>query len=273
MSSRCRDALALAAGVMLLTASVAAGASRTLRVCADPHDLPYSSEDRRGFENRIAALVADDLGARLDYYWLPQWRGFARKTLLERHCDVIPGIPAEVDNVLTTAPYYRGTYAFVYSPRRFPGLVSLDDARLRSLRIGLQLVGIDAIATPPGRALARRGIVDNVSGFPLMGEKPSAERIVDALAHGALDVGIVWSPQPGYFIAQRHAALAVVPIRAGADDPAFDFAIAMGVRRDDVALRAEINASIERLRPKIDAVLREYAVTRVDASPGQRVAP
>jgi mxaJ protein len=272
MSSRFRERFVLVAAATFLTAPLATHAARALRICADPANLPYSSEDQRGFENRIAALIARDLGADLRYYWLPQWRGYARKTLQQQHCDVIPGVPAAADDVLATDAYYRGTYAFVYSPKRFPDLVSLDDARLRTLRIGLQIVGIDATATPPGLALARRGIVDNVIGFPVMGETPSAARIVDALADGALDVGIVWSPQPGYFIAERHAALDVVAIRGGSRDPAFDFPIAMGVRRDDAALQQAINASIARLRPKIDAVLRQYAVTRVDVAPAQKAS-
>jgi mxaJ protein len=269
MCSRFRDRAVRVAATALLMAAAGAHAARALRVCADPANLPYSSADQRGFENRIAGLIATDLGAELRYYWLPQWRGYARKTLQQQHCDVIPGIPAVADDVLATDAYYRGTYALVYSPKRFPDLVSLDDPRLRTLRIGLQLVGIDAIATPPGRALARRGIVDNVIGFPVLGDAPSAERIVDALADGTLDIGIVWSPQPGYFIAQRHAALDVIPIRGGPRDPAFDFAIAMGVRRGDTALQQAINASIARLRPRIDAVLREYAVVRVDEPAAQ----
>ena len=146
------------------------------------------------------------------------------------------------------------------------GLSSLDDPRLRDARIGVQVVGIEATPTPAAAALARRGIVANVVGYPVMGDTPSAARIVDAIADGTLDVGIVWSPQPGYFIARRHLALDVVPIRGGRDDPRFDFAIAMGVRRDDVALRDELNASLTRLAPKIDAVLRDYAVTRIDAN-------
>jgi mxaJ protein len=135
---------------------------------------------------------------------------------------------------------------------------------LRSLRIGIQIIGIDATPSPPARALARRGIVENVVGFPVMGETPSAQRIVDAIASGSLDVGIVWSPQPGYFIAQRHLALDVVPIRRTPRDPSFEFAIAMGVRRDDAALQREVNVALARLRPAIDGILREYAVARVD---------
>jgi len=267
MSSRCPDIRAFAVGVVAVAIAVATPVSaRELRVCADPDDLPYSNRAAQGFENRIAALVARDLGADVRYYWLPQWRGYARKTLAQHRCDVIPGIAQADGSVLATDAYYRGTFALVYAPKRFPGLESLDDPRLRSLRIGIQVIGIDALPTPAARALARRDIVDRVVGFPMMGETPSAQRIVDAIAAGTLDVGIVWSPQPGYFIAKRRLALAVVPIRRDADDPAFDFAIAMGVRRDDVALRDALNRSLAHLAPAIDAVLDDYAVTRAEAA-------
>jgi len=270
MSSRCLDLRAVALVALALSIAQPAGA-RELRVCADPNDLPYSDRAGDGFENRIAALIAKDLGAQLTYYWLPQWRGYARKTLQQQRCDVIPGIAQADDSVLATAAYYRGTFAFVYAGSRFPGLSSLDDPRLRDARIGVQVVGIDATPTPAARALARRGIVANVVGYPVMGDTPSAQRIVDAIADGTLDIGVVWSPQPGYFIVRRHFALDVVPIRGARDDPRFDFAIAMGVRRGDVALRDALSASLARLTPKIDAVLREYAVTRVDA-PGPRAS-
>jgi mxaJ protein len=265
MSSRCPDVRAFAFGVIALAIAVTTPVSaRELRVCADPDDLPYSNRAGQGFENRIAALVAHDLGADMRYYWLPQWRGYARKTLAQHRCDVIPGIAQADDSVLATDAYYRGTYAFVYSPKRVPGLASLDDPRLRSLRIGIQVIGIDAIPTPAARALARRGIVEHVVGYPVMGKTPSAERIVDAIADGMLDVGIVWSPQPGYFIAKRDLALDVMPIHRDVDDPAFDFAIAMGVRRGDSALQQAVNASLAHLKPQIDRVLQEYAVARVD---------
>jgi mxaJ protein len=259
MSSRCPEARAHARSVVAMSTMAA---PRELRVCADPDNLPYSNHAEQGFENRIARLVADDLGVELRYYWLPQWRGYARKTLKQHHCDLIPGIAQADGSVLATAAYYRGTYALVYAPARFPRLESLDDPRLRSARIGIQVVGIDAAPTPAARALADRGIVDNVIGYPVMGEMPSAQRIVDALADGALDVGIVWSAQPGYFIAQRHLALDVVPIRHDAGDPSLDFAIAMGVRRDDVALKRAVDASLARLAPQIEAVLRAYSVRR-----------
>ena len=262
MSSRCRSFVVRAVAASALVAALGCSGA-DLRVCADPHNLPFSSVDAPGFENRIAELVARDLGRPLHYFWQPQWRGYARKTLLSGHCDVIPGIPAAERDVLATDAYYRGAYAFVYAAERFTALKSFDDPRLRHLRIGVQVVGIDATATPAGRALAHRGIVANVVGFPVVGDTPSAQRMIDALAEGSLDVAIVWSPQAGYYIAQRRLAYAVVPIAAAPGDPSLDFAIAMGVRPGDTALQQALNASLARLRPQIDAVLRDYGVTRV----------
>lgn len=247
----------------MLSLGAHAGA-RELRVCADPDNLPYSDSTGRGFENRIAALIAAEIGAGLTYYWLPQWRGFTRKTLLEGHCDVIPGIPADQPSVLATAPYYRGVYALVFRADRLPGLRDLDDPRMRTLRVGLPLVGVDAIPTPPGRALARRRIFDNVVGFPVIGDKPVAERMIAALAQDELDVAIVWSPQAGYFVERARVRLSIVTLEADDRDPEFGFDIAMGVRPDDVALQRTLDASLARLRPRIEAVLREYAVIRPD---------
>ncbi len=262
MCSRCRDAFACVLACALAALTFAGADARELRVCADPDNLPYSDTSESGFENRIAHLVAADLGATLSYYWLPQWRGFTRKTLLDGHCDVIPGVPVSQPNVLTTAPYYRGTYALVFRADRVPGLSNLDDPRLRTLRIGVPLVGIDAIPTPPGRALARRGIFDNVVGFPVIGDRPAALRMITALANDELDVGVVWSPQAGYFVARQHVPMSLVALAPNERDPEFAFAISMAVRPNDAPLQRELDASLVRLRPQIDAVLREYAVVR-----------
>jgi len=264
MSSRCRDrrlhAVALAALLLLFAASAGA---RELRVCADPDNLPYSNLAERGFENRIVRLIAKDLDADLTYYWLPQWRGFTRKTLLDGHCDVIPGVPVDSPNVRVTAPYYHGAYALVFRADRVPGLSGLDDPRLRTLRIGLPLIGIDAVPTPVGRALARRDIYDNVVGFPIIGETPAALRMLAALRRGDIDVAVVWSPQAGVYMQRERGPFSIVLLLSKERDPGFEFDIAMAVRPDDRALQRALDTSLARLRPQIEAVLDEYGVARV----------
>jgi hypothetical protein len=64
-----------------------------------------------------------------------------------------------------------------------------------------------------------------------------------------------------------------VPIAPAPGDPTLDFAIAMGVRPGDVALQQALNASLARLRPQLDAVLRDYAVTRVQPPSGVAALP
>jgi mxaJ protein len=257
MCSAFRSALLAA----LLTLAGAGHASE-LRVCADPDNLPYSSEDGRGFENRIAELVAAHLHADLMYYWLPDRRGFLRKTLNAHACDLVIGLPAESERALTTPPYYRGTYVFVYRGDRLGRLESLDDPRLARLRIGVALVGNDLAATPPALALAQRGIVQNVTGFPMFGAGSIGQRMTQALRDDAIDVAVLWGPQAGYFARRGATALTVTPIAAKEGVPS-TFDIAMGVRRDDPALHARLVEALPALQSRIDAVLDSYAVARV----------
>ena len=256
MCSAFRSALLLVA----LCAAAAAGA-RDLRVCADPDNMPYSSEDGRGFENRIAELVAAHLEADLSYHWLPDRRGFLRKTLNAHACDLVIGVPATSERALTTKAYYRGTYVFVYRGDRMRRLASLDDPRLSQLRVGVALVGNDLAATPPAMALAQRGIVRNVTGFPMFGEGSIAQRMTDAVRAGAIDVAVLWGPQAGYFARKTRPALTVTPIAAKRGVTS-TFDIAMGVRHDDPALHAQIVEALPLLQPRIEAVLDSYGVTR-----------
>ena len=264
MSSAClRAALST---VALLVASAACG--RDLRVCADPDNLPLSRADGSGFENRIAQLVADDMGAGLRYEWMPLRRGFVRKTTGAGACDVLIGVPTALGSVLTTRPYYRSSYVFVNGPAA-RGVDSFDDARLTALRVGVQLVGQDLAATPAGYALASTGHTANVRGFTIYGNGPAAARMIDAIVAGSLDAGLVWGPQAGYFAARATPSL---ELRAAKAPPSlasipFEFDISIGVRRDDVTLRDEIDRILERRRRDIDAILAEYRVPRADRPP------
>lgn len=262
----------LALGLLFaLAPSSAQDAARpqALRVCADPDNLPFSHADGSGFENRIARLVAADLGLPLRYEWLPDRRGFVRKTMGANLCDVVMGVPVEFERTLNTAPYYRSTYVLVERRRDGLGPASLEDDRLARLRIGVQLIGNDMAASPPGHVLARRGLTANVVGFPVVGERPSAQRMVDALVAGEIDAALVWGPQVGWFAQRAPAPLLVRPVAAapGPADQRLDFAIAMGVRRSDKALHAMLEDVIRRRQVDIDRILADYAVPTKGSGP------
>lgn len=225
----------------------------SFRVCSDPSNLPFSDADGRGFENKIAELIARDFGERLEYTWLPQRMGFVRNTLGRGSCDVIIGVPSNYELASPTVPYYRSSYVFV---SRHSGVTSLDDAKLKSMKIGVQIA---AGGTPPMTALASRHLIDNMRGYPV--SNAGAKTIVDGVAKGDIDVAIVWGPQAGYYA----KGLEITPVSPQIDPPflPFVFDISMGVRRGNARLRDRLDAEIERRRPEIDHILDAYGVPRV----------
>ncbi len=239
-----------------------------LRVCADPNNLPFSNERQQGLENRLAELLARELKATVRYTWWAQRRGFIRNTLKAGLCDVVLGLPTDFEMALTTRPYYRSSYVFAYRKDRGLKLRSLDDPALRTLKVGVHLVGDDMTNTPPAHALARRGIVNNVAGYTLYGdytkESPPSE-LIQAVRRGEVDVAIVWGPLAGYFAKQPGPELVLVPVEPQRDTAtglplAFD--ISMGVRRGDKALKAELEAALARRHHEVDVLLTEYGVPR-----------
>jgi mxaJ protein len=256
--------------LLLVLAAALNAEAHELRVCADPDNLPYSHADGSGFENRIARLIADDLGASLAYEWQPLRRGFVRKTAGEGLCDVFIGVPAGFERVLTTRPYYRSGYVFLWRAGAAP-LESFDVPDLAERRIGVQLVGNDLAATPPGHALAARGAVRRVRGYAIYGDGPAAARMVSDLAAGSLDAAAAWGPQALYFA--RRARVRVEWHWAQAPPELqglpFEFAIAVGVKRGMKELRDEIDAILARRGSEIDAILAEYDVPRLPPSPGR----
>ena len=265
MSSRFPKLAPVIFSLALVSAPVEA---RELRVCADPNNLPYSKADGSGFENKIAAILADELNVHLAYTWFAQRRGFLRNTLNGGKCDVVIGYPPNHGLLRSTRPYYRSSYVFV---RRAgdPPITGFDDPSLRRLQVGVQLIGDDGANTPPVAALAKRGIIANVHGFPVYGDYRSdapLAPIMAAIGKGTLDTAIVWGPTAGYFATREKAPLVLTPIlfdSALLSQP-MTFDIAVGVRRDDKSLADELDHALDTRRSEIDAVLKSYGVPRSD---------
>jgi mxaJ protein len=180
------------------------------------------------------------------------------------------GLPSAIEMAATTRPYYRSSYVFLSRTDRHLRVKSLDDPRLKTWKIGVQIIGDDYANAPPAHALARRGIVKNVNGYSVYGDysqpNPPA-RIIDAVAKGDVDVAIVWGPLAGYFAKRQKTPLAIAPVSPQIDLPflPFVFDISVGVRRGDDVLKNEIEAILARRRGEIAKILADYGVPRVEA--------
>jgi quinoprotein dehydrogenase-associated probable ABC transporter substrate-binding protein len=254
----------LAAIVALAPVAAQAG---TLRVCSEPNNLPFSNKAGQGFENKIADLVARDLGDSVQYTWALQNDRFIKHTLDAHKCDVMMGVSEGMDDVATTRPYYASTYVFVSRRKDDITVASLSDPRLRTLRIGVHLIGDDS--TPPALALGQEGIVDNVHGYMIYGDFAKANppaRLIEAVEKKDVDIAAVWGPLGGYFAKAAPVPLSVTPITGTARFAPlqFQFAIAMGVRKNDLALRDKLDAIIVRERSAIRNILHAYGVPLVE---------
>jgi mxaJ protein len=97
-------------------------------------------------------------------------------------------------------------------------------------------------------------------------EPNTPARLIEAVARGDVDVALAWGPVAGYFAPRQSVPLALQPVSPLIDGPTLPmiFDISMGLRREDVTLKVEVEAALERLRPAIDALLVEYDVPRLD---------
>jgi mxaJ protein len=271
----------IAAALIVAAAAARAGDAQNvapppeLRVCADPNNLPFSNDKREGFENKLAELVARELDRTVVYTWWAQRRGFVRHTLKQGDCDLVMGVPAHYDLVETTRPYYRSTYVFVSRADRRLDVSSLKDARLRDMSIGVHLIGNDGVNTPPAHALGAEGLIANVHGYMIYGDyrnpDPPAD-LIAAVERGDVDIATAWGPLAGYAARRAAVPLAVTPITDTTEfSPLrFQFDIAMGVRKGDHALKAQLDDVIARRQADIDALLQSYGVPLVKATMAAR---
>jgi mxaJ protein len=261
----------IALSALLLAAAQPAPAEE-LRVCADPNNMPFSNARGEGFENRIVEAMAADFGMKVHYEWWAQRRGSVRQTLNAGLCDVIPGVGSTLEMLATTRPYYRASYMFVSREDHDLAMSSFDDARLKALRIGVQMIGDDGSNTPPAHALAKRGIVENVRGYMIYGDygQPDPQgRIMEAVECEDVDVALVWGPVAGYFAKHSPVPLRIMAVTPWLDGPllpmAFD--VSMGVRKADLTRRRQIDDWLKANTEKIRVIMAELGIDTASVEP------
>ena len=234
-----------------------------LRVCADPDNMPFSNQAGEGFENKIAELLATTWNSKLEYQWWPVRRGFFSRGLNGMYCDVAMTAPDKLDIAAVTRPFFRSSYVIVYRKDSGLDISSLDDPKLKKLRIGVNLLNADAENTPPAMALSSHGVVGTLVGFGTFysegGLRP--EDIIKAVVDSTIDLAIVWGPLAGYFA--KRAAVPLV-LRSVPDDSVsgipFSFSLGMATRRRETAFRDSLQKFVDAKRPELQSILEQFNV-------------
>jgi mxaJ protein len=241
------------------------------RVCADKDNLPYSNDKMEGFENKIAELIAKDLGKQVKYQFWYDRLGFIRNTLNAHRCDVIIGTVAGNDMLLTSKPYYRSGYVFVYKKSSGYNIKDWDSADLHKGKIGV--VG----QTPPSRPIYDKGLMENARPYRIMRDlnlPPSF--MIDDLVKGDIDIAVIWGPIGGYYAKKASVELVVVPAPEYEQENPHGkeyWNIAVGVRKKEKDRMAMIDEVLERRKDDIMKILDEYGIPHVPVVDEKKAKP
>jgi len=261
--------------VLAMAGSVAAdepdeAERKALKVCADPNNLPFSNKQGEGYENKLAELFGREMGLPVETYYYAQRMNFVRNTLRfklpgeDYPCDIMMGVPVGFEQVATTRPYYRSTYALVYIKGRgldavnsVADFLALPKEQLRRLKIGV----FDR--SPATQWLKKHDLVDSGVPYRMMNARPDyypGEIVEKDLVQGKVDVAVLWGPIAGFAATRAKDHEVVVVSMPSEPGVKFDYQVAMGVRHGETKWKQRIDGLIEAKLPQIREVLQSYRV-------------
>src|SRR5690349_2883206 len=187
-----RSGLAVLTLVAALVAPVARGSAEeapALRLCADPTNLPFSSDNpsQPGLYLEIGQAIAQSLGRPVTYDWYKSYFGkrTVRVTLLGKQCDAMIGLPLSDDfmgpAVIFSSRIATESYALVSAKDQ--AIATIDD--LRGKRVAVQF------ETTPQNLLALHNDITLVTVL-------SPDDGMKVLDQGKADVAFIWGPVAGW---------------------------------------------------------------------------
>lgn len=245
---------------------------RPLTVCADPANMPFSDRDGDGIDNRIVKVLAASMHTTVSFYWMSYVNsGFLKRAFGSAveplgHCDLVVDIPDSVSGVLMTDPIYRSTYVFAYGENSGIQIKGFNDPALRKLRVGVYQT------SAMRQALADNGMKNDVHVLSVSYDTASNDgalqqwRQVEQIASGQLDVVGVWGPFAAYAKAKKHAPIVLQPANLMSGDVQLEYAMAIGVRENDVVLKYALDNALDASADKIKAILDDFGVPLVQCS-------
>ncbi|MEI7840967.1 MAG: quinoprotein dehydrogenase-associated putative ABC transporter substrate-binding protein [Methylococcaceae bacterium] len=259
---------------LTLGATVFTANAEKFKVCADPLNPPYSDKAQTGFENKIAALFAKSQGQELEYFWFPQRIGFIRNSLnafaddnavesKDFKCDIVIGMPAGSDMVLTTQPYYHSTYVLLIAKGRgwdniqtAEQLAQLPPAQQAKLKIAMfdRGAGTDW--------LQKHDLLDQGIPYQSMtgdSENNVAMQIEQDLKAKKIDMVMLWGVLAGYVVSQNPNGYTVIPLKSETGLKV-DYQMTMGVRKNDKARQEQLDKLITEKSADITAILSHYHI-------------
>ena len=115
--------------------------------------------------------------------------------------------------------------------------------------------------------MAVNGLLAHAKSYPLFVDTradSSAQAMIDDLARGEIDCGILWGPMAGYYASRANPPLVVVPLTSETSGPPMSFRIGMAVRPADQEWKRTLNKLILENQTEINQLLISYHIPILD---------
>ncbi len=267
-----KSALAVLGISLLSSMSVMATSnSETLRVCAASNELPYSSQNQDGFENKLAEVLADNMGRKLEYVWSDKAAIFlVSEQLLKNQCDVVMGVDNDDPRVATSKPYYKSGYAFIYRKDAGINVNNWQSDALQTMSKFAVVPGSpsEVMLRDIGKYEGNFNYTMSLIGFKSRRNqyvRYAPDKLVSEVAAGKADIAHIWAPEAARYVASSSVPLEMVVAEEiaktseGEGIPQY-YQQSIAVRPDDTELLKEINTALNKASSKIDAVLKQEGV-------------
>jgi quinoprotein dehydrogenase-associated probable ABC transporter substrate-binding protein len=236
---------------------------RTLRVCADPGNMPLSDRAEEGYQNKILDVLAKAMGARLSYFWRSYTGNIVSQAFgASDECDLLMDMPVDYGDILPTIPIFRTTYVLVSRDDEKLSIKSLDDPRLKQLRVGV--FQISALR----QALSNHGVVANVHVWPVSSDTESVPahqpwRQVQQVVDGKLDIAGAWGPMAGWVKTMKGAHITIQPTNLMDDVVPMEFSLGIGLPKSAVVLKYALDNALKAHKAEIQNILTRFGVPLV----------
>ncbi|OPY95909.1 cytochrome C [Bradyrhizobium sacchari] len=244
--------LACAAALAVSASPLHADETQPLRLCADPTNLPFSSDSpsQPGFYVEIGQALAQALGRPVAYDWYKSYFGkrTVRVTLLGKQCDAMIGLPRSEDfmgpAVIFSRTFAKEGYALVAAKESAKGQALGGIDSLRGKRVAVQF------ASTPQNLLASRDDIQKVTVL-------SPEEGMQALDQGKADVAFIWGPVAGWLNKTSYNSRYQIELIEG-EGLSWDAAI--GFAKTSTELRDRVDAVLPQLQRTIGELAVKYGL-------------
>ena len=217
-----------------------------LRLCADPTNLPFSSDDasKPGFYLEVGRALGQALGRPVAYDWYKSYFGkrTVRVTLLGKQCDAMIGLPKSDDfmgpAVIFSKPFITEGYVLVSAKSN--KFESIDD--LKGKRVAVQY------ESTPQNLLAMHDEIDKVTVL-------SPEEGMKVLDEGRADVAFIWGPVAGWLNKTEYRDRYAIQSTEG---PGLSWNSAVGFAKSSKELRDQVDAALPGLEATIVSLAAKY---------------